>query len=513
MQVEFQPGSDVALEVCRGMVVGTNPECGKTKCVFNDGSSIFVSNYLASMIRVGDELRFSLAREPAVANTEIYVHSSGSGPRRRDIYLAGIRYAHQPRKDKRDNLFVSAEVVSPRLGTTRIHLRCETLRDYFYVGDRHRPWGRQPSFYELLRIDPSVSAAELHLAFKLCTLELRSTKASATSLAALERSFNILARPDLRECYDSLLADPAAPAVFPYGGFGSLVVAGELSPDQTSFYVFRILSFLPKQSIAHLQAPLRKFVFYSDQAVFRDSRRKLEILFDQASLPLLWDSTWNQWKHLMNAKATVTATFIKTGDCRLSAPASRLAILETALPSRIEVVLPTNIAEQINQARETYHRFGKFAEALDEIRLRVEKTPIERAELLRLCAGLRIPSDFDAALINWQPDYDAFYYNQLLRRARNLFLFRSEYIFDLEKAVVIETPRVGHATYLFSKPASMSNFLALYTLVDKDDIRHNRANTAERLGFSCRLIHGSKPRAWLRELKARLGEPIDDREM
>jgi hypothetical protein len=120
-----------------------------------------------------------------------------------------------------------------------------------------------------------------------------------------------------------------------------------------------------------------------------------------------------------------------------------------------------------------------------------------------------MPSDFDVALINWQPDYDALYYKQLLRRARNLYLFRSEYIFDLQDAVAVETPRVGHATYLFSKPTSMSDFLTLYSLVNKDDIRRNRANAAERLGFLCRLIHGSKPRAWLRELKSRLGEHSD----
>ena len=60
------------------------------------------------------------------------------------------------------------------------------------------------------------------------------------------------------------------------------------------------------------------------------------------------------------------------------------------------------------------------------------------------------------ALITWKPDYDAFYYRQLRRRARSLYLFRSEYIFDLEAAVVVETSQLGHATYLFSRPASLT---------------------------------------------------------
>jgi hypothetical protein len=182
---------------------------------------------------------------------------------------------------------------------------------------------------------------------------------------------------------------------------------------------------------------------------------------------------------------------------------------ETALPSRIEAALPANIAEQIAQARDTHHHFGHFADALDQIRQRIESAPVERAELQRLCTGLGIPADFDVALITWKPDYDAFCYRQLCKRARRIYLFRSEYIFDCESGVLVETPQLGHATYLFSKPTSMSEFLAIYRNVTKDDIRRNRGNTAERLGFLSRLIHGHNPRSWLKDLRTRLGEPVD----
>lgn len=70
----------------------------------------------------------------------------------------------------------------------------------------------------------------------------------------------------------------------------------------------------------------------------------------------------------------------------------------------------------------------------------------------------------------------------------------------------METPQLGHATYLFSKPSSMSEFLAIYSRVAREDILRNRKSVAERLGFLGRLIHGLKPRAWLKDLKARLGE-------
>jgi len=89
------------------------------------------------------------------------------------------------------------------------------------------------------------------------------------------------------------------------------------------------------------------------------------------------------------------------------------------------------------------------------------------------------------------------------------YLFQSEYIFDLERSVIVETPQLGHATYLFSKPVNMTEFLALYGKVTKDDIRRNRGSLAERLGFWGRLIHGHDPRTWLKELKTRFGETVD----
>jgi hypothetical protein len=75
--------------------------------------------------------------------------------------------------------------------------------------------------------------------------------------------------------------------------------------------------------------------------------------------------------------------------------------------------------------------------------------------------------------------------------AHRIYLFRDEYIFDLERAVVIETPQLGKATYAFSQPRSMTSFLALYTRASKDDIRRNRENTAERLGLLGRVIQAT----------------------
>ena len=73
----------------------------------------------------------------------------------------------------------------------------------------------------------------------------------------------------------------------------------------------------------------------------------------------------------------------------------------------------------------------------------------------------------------------------------------------------METPQLGHATYLFAKPASMENFLALYIRTSKEDIRVNRNNVAERLGFLGRVVHGVNARAWVKEVRTKLGEPVD----
>jgi len=100
---------------------------------------------------------------------------------------------------------------------------------------------------------------------------------------------------------------------------------------------------------------------------------------------------------------------------------------------------------------------------------------MERTELERMCSDLGLPGDFDIAQISWRPDYDPFFYRQLSCRARRVYLFRGEYIFDQEKTVVVEKPQLGHATYLFAKPRSMETFLALYTRIGKE-IRHNQTS-------------------------------------
>jgi hypothetical protein len=114
----------------------------------------------------------------------------------------------------------------------------------------------------------------------------------------------------------------------------------------------------------------------------------------------------------------------------------------------------------------------------------------KRNDLERMCSELGIPGDFDVAQISWRPDYDQFFYCQLSRLAHRIYLFRGEYIVDMQKAVVVETPQLGHATYIFAKPRSMETFLALYTRITKEDIRRNRDN----IGGTARILEARHTR-------------------
>ena len=500
--------STAPLSLIRERVTSLQLQQGAVAIAFSDQTKLLVSHLLAKQIAVGDEITFSVAIEDT-SRTEVLISKSGRSGSTRHVYQSAIGSVAHPKLDKREEYFVSADVQSGSLGIRAIFLSCNVLREHFYHLPRNNDHAVRTTLYQVLRIPASASPAELGIAFKLREAELRAAGACHRELITLERAFNIVGQPELRACYDALLADPEAPAVFPYGGFGSLLVAGEPSRDGATFFARRILAYSPDLRRRRFHAPLRRCDFYDDRALCRDVRRKLEFWLDPAVLHTLWDRTWNQWKHLLGTSIHVEATFVQSGKYRKRHGDWELVNWETALPSRLHVKLPADFQQQIESAKTAYHRFGQYSRALGQIQLLLEHQAVERAELQRICSELRIPSDFDVAQISWRPDYDPFFYRQLLRRARRIYLFRNEYIFDVEKAVVVETPQLGHATYVFAKPRSMDTFLALYTKITKDDIRRNCNNAAARLGFLGRVIHGANPRGWLKEVRQRIGEQID----
>jgi hypothetical protein len=499
----------LSIPVCRERVVSVQRGEGHGICIFANQTKLLLPRSLVAYVGIGDDVEFPIPT-PDALETEIHVTKDSSSGTNSCLYQAPIGSVSQPKMDKRDQYFVSAKVHHGGLGISKVLLPCEVLRSYFYrlprTGDNSVD---QQTLYDILRIPPSASPSELRVAFKLRDLELETTGAPSSQRAALERAFNIVGHPEFRTCYNALLADPKTPSVFPYGGFGSLLVVGERSRDGQTFFARHIVAFSPQLRRRRFHITLHKCDFYDDRALCRDGRRKIEFWLDPAALHTVWDRTWNLWKHLLGTKIEIDGTFVQHGKYRKRRGEWELVTWETALPSRVVAKLPGDFPQLLDAARTSYHRFGQYSQALDQIRLRLEHRPFEKTELERMCSELLLPGDFDVSQISWRPDYDPFFYRQLSRRARRIYLFRGEYIFDVEKAVVVETPQLGHATYVFAKPRSMDSFLLLYRSVAKDDIRRNGNNAAERLGFLGRVIHGSNPRAWLKEVQQRISERVD----
>jgi hypothetical protein len=492
--------------VARRHVARLERHASAINCLFTDGEPLTLPNCLSSSILPSDELEFDVNATVPVREL-LATRTNGRHPKQ--VYYASIGYVTQPKTDKRDEYFLFAEVSDGRLGVQRVHLPSSAVRDYFYFANRKRPGCEDQTFYDLLRTAPGAQPGDLRVAFKVRLLELEAQGAPGEQTHAVERAFNLLAHPGLRPCYDALLADPNSPAVFPYGGCGSLLVAGDLSPDRETLFARKIISFVPDRRERRFRAPLRQIEFLDGYAMYRDSGRKVEIVLDPVSLPVSWDPTWNQWRHLVGAKVGVEALFVKSGKYRFRSGEWHLSDWETALPSRLTIALPASLPEQLASACQMYRRFGRFFDALDRIRQRLEREALEWKELAHICDSLGVPPDFDIAQISWRPDYEFFHYEQLRRRARRIFLFRDEFIFELERATVVEVPQQGHATYVFSRPADLDQWVREYSRAAKEDLRHNRGNIAERLGFIGRVMHGRNRRAWLRQLRAKIGEPTD----
>jgi hypothetical protein len=119
----------------------------------------------------------------------------------------------------------------------------------------------------------------------------------------LECAFNILGHPERRAHYDSLLVCQKIHAVFPYGGAGSLPVAGERSRAQRPF--------LPNAFLRSCLTPHRRFhtelkncEFHADKALCRTAWRSLQFWLDPAVAQISCDPSWIRWKHQLGAKIT-----------------------------------------------------------------------------------------------------------------------------------------------------------------------------------------------------------------
>ncbi|MFN7998428.1 MAG: hypothetical protein U0Q18_32705 [Bryobacteraceae bacterium] len=460
----------------------------------------------ASYLRSGDHVRVGSYNSPIGE----YLATQNSLHRKaRQLYFGRIGCVTQPRTDKRDEYFVRADVLESGFGIRALHLPNSAVRDYFYFFRPRADETPQPTLYEALRTPRSATPADLRLSYRIRRIELETGDAANSEMQRIERAFNLLAHPELRSCYDALLQDSGAPALFPYGGFGQCVVSGELAQGGKTFFVQQLLSYLPDQRQRQFRAPLRRIEYFNGYALYRDSRRKAEVYLDPTILPVGWDPTWNQWRHLVGSKIGISGTFVHAGKYRRTSGEWHLVQWETALPSRLSVTMPSDATRSFAAARRSYQRLGEYHDAIERVRVLLAREALDQRELADLCRSLGIPPDFDVAQFCWKPDYDPYFYQELKKRSRNIYFLRDEYIFQLSRAIVAEVPQLGHATYVFAEPTEVREFVRRYATTGRDDIRKNRGNVAHQLGFIGRVMHGNDPRTWLRELRTRIGEGVD----
>ena len=469
----------------------------------SNGETLAFPRNVANHLRVGDLVAQSAPAEGGTPDTLILKPNRREG----ELLHIEIGYAAKPKWDKRDRGLICAEVPQKSFDLNTLHLSTEAVRDYFYAAHRGRNWEEQPSLYDLLKVDPNATPGDLRLAYKVRSLEARLANSPSSACAAITRAFNLLAHPELRQVYAELRRKPGTPPLFPYAGFGAILVGGERSRDGGTFFARAIHSFRPRLQRRTLAVRLRFLNFEHDRAVYRDSKKRLELDLDPVNLPVGWNPTWNTWKHLLPTQLTVEADFVQTGKYVKKGTGWELSGYERALPSSLQVVFLTDDWEhQIESAWLTHHRFGQCALALSHIRRWIDKEPVEEAQIRDVLAKLRVPPDFEIERIAWQPDYNPFFFEELKKRCRRFYLFRREFIFELERAVAVEVPQAGHATYLYMR-MDMGEFVKIYAQCSRIEIRHNQGNAAERLHFIGRVAHTRDPGQWLRELRVKLGEP------
>ena len=469
------------------------------QCRFEDGATAEVPSILARFLHLRDQLRF------LGVNTEILIQRL-SGQRCQQILHATIGYVGLPKSGKNGDSFVRAELPNCPDGPKSLFLPGDAIRRYFYLLDGDEP----QSLYKLLRVPEIATLEQLRFAWRMRSLELHLGNSKRRDIASVERAFNVLAHAELRNCYDALCRNEDATPLFPYGGFGSILVDGHLSDDGNAFFVDRILAYKPTMASRKVTLLLRRSEFFADRVVCRDPRRKLEVWFDSNALPGLgWDLTWNHWKHWLRTRIEVQATFVHAGRYRLYNGEWILQKWQVALPSRLQVYAPSNIAEDTQNAQTIHALLGQHADLVQRIRDQCEKIPIEHTQVERWFDQVNASAHLKPYHATWRPEYEPYYFDQLRKRSQTWFLFGDEYLFVWRNVLVAEIPQPGYATYIFAKPENLDDFLERYAKLTREDIRRNRDNLATTLGFVGRVVRGKRKKRWLADVLKQAGEKAD----
>lgn len=457
-------------------------------CLHDANPSTVVPQFVGKLLRLGDRV--------SILGAAFLFRRDSPGRRPVDMLYAPIANARAPQRSSRGEWLIRADLPDCREQPSFLYLEGDSIVRYFYTaGDG------ASSLYDALRCSPYASLADLRFAWRLRNLELQGTPTSAIEAAKAERAFNLLADADLRRCYDDLRADPDAPPLFPYGGFGAILVEGSLSRDRTSFFGSRIRAYRPSLQRRRLPLLLRRCQFLEDEIRFRDSRRRCLVTIDRNLLPdLPWDITWNHWRHWLRSRIEIEGAFATTAATANPNGSGRSRDWNVAVPSRTVVRAPEGLFADIEMARSIHELLGEHADLVAKARRIIESEPIEHTEVQRWFDECGASSSLRPEHIIWKAAFERYYFSQLEDRAVTWFLFRGEFLFFLEGIVVSELPEPGRATYVFSQPNSHANFLARYAATTRDDIRRNKDNCSTDLGYIGRIIRGRFKERWLSAL-------------
>ena len=166
-----------------------------------------------------------------------------------------------------------------------------------------------------------------------------------------------------------MLLDPAAPALFPYGGFGQCVVSGELAEDGGTFFVRRILSYLPDQRHASFsraaaphRLPGRPRRLSRQPPQSRGAHRPRRSSRSAGIRPGINGSTWSARRPASAGHSSLSGKYRHNGG------EWQLVRWETALPSRLTCELPSEAQIALAAAKRAYQRFGEHYDAIQRIR-------------------------------------------------------------------------------------------------------------------------------------------------
>ena len=149
--------SGPSVPIRRERIVSIQRQQNPATCVLANQCKLVLSRFLARYVPIGDEITFPIPTAEAIG-AEIFIAKpspSGSMPA---VYQVRIGYVTQPKPDKRNQPFVSAESAQERLASPRFFcpVRSCAITSTAVCNAMIKP--QRTTFYDLLRIPMSASA-------------------------------------------------------------------------------------------------------------------------------------------------------------------------------------------------------------------------------------------------------------------------------------------------------------------------------------------------------------------